>query len=74
VAALVAWVAVPATGLWGIVLVATVVTILALVVDMTCLWRWDDSSLDLLASAGTALLTLILIVTVLVAVATSRLG
>jgi hypothetical protein len=40
----------------------------------SCLWRWDDSSLDLLAAASTALVALILTVTLVGAIATMRLG
>jgi hypothetical protein len=73
-ATLVAWLAIPIMGWWAMALVAGCLTFLALCIDFECLWRWDDSSLNLLAAAGTALVTLILIVTLVGAVATMRLG
>ena len=73
-AALVAWLALPVTGWWAIVLVASALTVVAIVVDMTCLSRWDQSSLDVLAGACTALLALILLLALVAASATTRLG
>jgi hypothetical protein len=50
------------------------VTLLALCVNIGCLWRWDDSSLNLLAAASTALVALLLIMTLVGAIATIHLG
>ena len=55
-------------------LVAGCMTLLALCVNIGCLWRWDDSSLNLLAAASTALVALLLIVTLVGAIATIHLG
>ena len=74
VAALACWLVLAITGWWGMVAVATVVTVAAIVVDMMCLSRWDDSILTMLAAAGTALLALVLIVTLVGTIATTRLG
>jgi hypothetical protein len=74
VATLVAWLALPITGWWAMALVAGCVTLLAVCVNIGCLWRWDDSSLNLLAAASTALVALLLIVTLVGAIATIHLG
>jgi hypothetical protein len=54
--------------------VAGFLTLLALCVDFGCLWRWDDLSLNLLAAASTALVALLLILTLVAPIATIHLG
>ena len=49
-------------------------TLVALCVDIGCLWRWDDSSLDLLAAGSTALVTVILIAALVGTLGTMSLG
>jgi hypothetical protein len=71
---LVAWLALPITGWWAVALVAGGLTLLALCVDLGCLWRWDDSRVDLLAAASTALVALLLILTLVAAISTIKLG
>ena len=73
-AALLAWVAIAVMGWWAMALAAAGVTLVALCVDIGCLWRWDDSSLDLLAAGSTALVAVILIAALVGTLGTMRLG
>lgn len=73
-AALLAWAAIAIMGWWAMALAAAIMTLLAVCVDIGCLWRWDDSSLDLLAAASMALVTVILGAVLVGALATMRLG